>query len=407
MTDSSGPLEYEVAVVGGGPAGMTTALYTTRLGHRTVVFEKEGGRHTAVNHVHNLLGVSENVSGQELATHAVDQLDQYGGDFYPDAVESVTRIDDRPDADGDDGGAAETTDADSETDDGGTGPDRPRFRLETAHATVDADRVVFATGFRDRSPDVPELERFTGRGLHYCLHCDAYTLGDGPVFVLGHTESAAHVAMTMLNFTPDVDLLLDDRKPEWDEETADQLDAHPVDRIDTAVVSAYDDESIDEDEPPWLGGLEFADSVGPRPTDSRTESGDGTERDYLGGFAMYGSVYNAGLPADLGCDRRDDGAIAVDERRETSVDGVYAVGDVTHGQNQTTIAISDGAYAGLAIHKDLRIFPKSLADLEDGDGETDLEQSVPASQSDLRARMRRVREVDVHPGLRGPSPGRE
>ncbi|ADB61977.1 FAD-dependent pyridine nucleotide-disulphide oxidoreductase [Haloterrigena turkmenica DSM 5511] len=383
------PLEYEVVVIGGGPAGLTTAIYTTRLGHRTAVFEKEGGRHAAVSHVHNLLGVSENVSGEQLATHAVDQLEHYGGDFFPGAVESVARLDS-----GD--GGDDDTDC---TDAGG-----PRFRLESTHATVDARRVVFATGFRDRSPDVPELERFTGRGLHYCLHCDAYTLSDGSVFVLGHTESAAHVAMSMLNFTADVDLLLDDREPEWDDETDAQLRAHPLEVIDTAVVSADADETIPEDEPPWLGGLSFA---------------DGTERDYLGGFAMYGSTYNADLAADLGCDLREDGAIAVDENREASVDGVYAVGDVTHGQNQTTIAVGDGAYAGLAIHKDLRPFPKSVAELEalegegeggsdgEGWGEGTLEDGVPGAAADLRARMRRVRDLETHPGLRGPSPGRE
>ncbi|WP_049927525.1 NAD(P)/FAD-dependent oxidoreductase [Halopiger goleimassiliensis] len=364
MSDRSIP-SYEVVVIGGGPAGLTTALYTTRLGHPTAVFEKEGGRHAMVDHVHNLLGVSEDVSGQQLATHAVDQLEHYGGDFYPDAVESVSMPDD----------------------------EEPRFRLESTHATVDADRVVFATGFRDRSPDVPELERFTGRGLHYCLHCDAYTLGDGPVFVLGHDEHAAHVVMTMLNFTADVDLLLDDREPVWDDETATQLEAHPVDLVDTAVVSAYADESLEAHEPPWLGGLAFA---------------DGTEHDYLGGFAMYGSAYNADLAADLGCDLRDDGAIAVNENRETSVDGVYAVGDVTHGQNQTTIAIGDGAYAGLAIHKDLRTFPKSVEALDEVDSDGDgVPLEAPGSPPDLRAQMRCVRDLETHPGLREPSPGRD
>ncbi|SFB83078.1 thioredoxin reductase (NADPH) [Halobiforma haloterrestris] len=384
--DSAGSVPaYEVVVVGGGPAGLTTAIYATRLGHETAVFEKEGGRHAAVEHVHNLLGVSENVSGEELAAHAVAQLEHYGGDFFPDAVDAVTRLE----------------------------GDEPRFRLEAAHATVDAERVVFATGFRDRAPDVSELERFAGRGLHYCLHCDAYTLGDGPVFVLGHADSAAHVAMTMCNFTDEVDLLLDGREPEWDEETDEQLRAHPVDRVETTVVSAYEDETERgrSDGPPWLGGLSF---------------GDGTERDYLGGFAMYGSAYNADLAADLGCELTDDGAIAVDDRRETSVDGVYAVGDVTHGQNQTTIAIGDGAYAGLAVHKDLRRFPKPLEEVRDqvtdrtdaseGDdvdedasprGVEPSDPGVPAASPALRARMRRVRDLDVHPGLRGPSPGRE
>ncbi|MFC4543051.1 NAD(P)/FAD-dependent oxidoreductase [Halosolutus amylolyticus] len=358
---------YDVAVVGGGPAGMTTALYTTRLGHRTAVFEKEGGRHARASHVHNLLGVSENVSGRELATHAIDQVEHYGGDFYPDAVDAVTRRDERD--------------------------DEPRFRVEAAHATVDAERVVFATGFRDRRPDVPDIERFTGRGLHYCLHCDAYTLADGSVFVLGHTEHAAHVAMTMLNFTTDVDLLLDGRDPEWDAETEAQLDAHPIDRIDTAVASAFEDESLDPDEPPWLGGLSFE---------------DGTERGYVGGFAMYGTSYNADLAADLGCELGADGAIDVDADRQTSVDGIYAVGDVTHGQNQTTIAIGDDAAAGLAIHKDLRPFPKPVAAIEDEAAAAEaVETQVPGSPPDLRAQMRRVREMRTHPGLREPSPGRD
>ncbi len=90
---------------------------------------------------------------------------------------------------------------------------------------------------------------------------------------------------------------------------------------------------------------------------------------------MYGSAYNADLASDLGCELGDDGAIAVDDRRETSVDGVYAVGDVTHGQNQTTIVAGDGAYAGLAIHKDLRRFPVELEELEDREAETNAADS--------------------------------
>ena len=62
--------------------------------------------------------------------------------------------------------------------------------------------------------DLFNLHR-TGRGLHYCLHCDAYMFVDEPVYVMGHGESAAHVAMIMLNFTPEVDLLLRGAEPTW------------------------------------------------------------------------------------------------------------------------------------------------------------------------------------------------
>jgi len=355
---------------------MTTALYATRLGHRTAVVEARGGRHAAVSHVHNQYGVSEDVSGRELSRHAIGQLEEYGADYYPDRVDAVRRMDA----------------TDERFVEGRDGPD-DRFVVEGRDTTVGAERVVLATGFVDREPSVPGLERFAGRGLHYCLHCDAYTLGDERVFVLGHDDHAATVAMLMLNFTADVELLLDDRAPEWSDETERQLRAHPVERVDAEVVRAYaddeseavdayaDDESTDET---WLGGLAFA---------------GGARREYRGGFAMYGKEYNTALAKSLGCDLDDDGAIAVDDAYETSVDGVYAVGDVTHGQNQTVVAMGDGAKAGMALHKDLRRFPRAVDELDALDA-----SAAPAVADDLRARMRLNRERDTHSGLRDPSP---
>ncbi|MFC7140571.1 NAD(P)/FAD-dependent oxidoreductase [Halosimplex aquaticum] len=343
-------LSYDVVVVGGGPAGATAALYTTRLGHSTAVFEKEGGRHAAVNHVHNVYGVSEDVSGRALSSHAVAQLEAYGADYYLDPVANVRR------ADGN-----------------GDGSTDGRFVVEAEHATVAAERVVLATGFTDREPSVPGLQTFTGHGLHYCLHCDGYLLGDASAYVLGHGDHAAGVAMILLNFTGDVDLLLDGRDPEWSDDRERQIRAHPVERVDTEVTRAFADDEDDD----RLGGLEFA---------------DGREREYRGGFAVYGKSYNTGLAESLGCALADDGAVDVDERFETSVDGVYAVGDLTHGQNQTVVAMGDGAKAGMAIDKDLRRYPRPPGEEVD-------ESAVPSAPADLRSRMRLVRERDSHPGL--------
>jgi len=344
------PPEYEVVVIGGGPAGLTTALYATRLGHRTAVVERGGGRHTTVAHVHNLTGVSEEISGDELSERVIRQLEEYGADYYEDDVASIDRVDESP----------------------------PRFRVDAERATLSADRVVLATGFSDESPGISGLQRFVGRGLHYCLHCDAYALGDAPAFVLGNDGHAAHAAMVLLNFTDDVDLLLNGADPTWNEDTADQVEAHPIAVESRSVVSAFPD---GEDER-RLGGLEFA---------------DGSRRTYVGGFAMYGRRYHGDLAEGMGCELRSDGAVAVDGARETSVDGAYAVGDVTHGQNQTPIAMGDGAYAGIAIHEDLRTFPVPADEIDADD--RSVEHDAPAAPADLRARMRRVRERDDHAGL--------
>ncbi len=371
---------YEVVVIGGGPGGLTTALYTTRLGHRTALVDAAGGRHASVAHVHNVIGISEQTSGTDLERVSKDQLTEYGADLYDDRVTGVERLEG-----GDAAGDARDEDEDADA----------RFRVEAERATLRADRVVLATGFVDEPPQVDGLRRFAGRGLHYCLHCDAYTLGDERVFVLGHDDHAAKVAMILLNFTPDVDLLTNGAEPTWDDDTAKQVAAHPVDRVDKPVERALAERDVTEgamggdssataesDLEPWLGALEFA---------------DGTIREYAGGFAMYGREFNAALAESLGCARRDDGAVAVDDRRETSVDGVYAVGDLTHGQNQTPIAMGDGAYAGLAIDRELRTFPIPADELDD-DG-TGVESKVPAVADDLRARMRRLDERGVESGM--------
>ena len=319
---------YEVAVVGGGPGGLSTALYTTRLGHDTVVLDRGGSRAAMMLETHNVIGVPEEMSGNELVTTAREQIQAYGADYRRTYVESI------------------------EPDDGG-------FRLETGNVTYWADRVVIAVGFSDERPD-PPLPR-TGRGLHYCLHCDAYMFVDEPVYVMGTGEAAAHVAMIMLNYTDEVDLLTRGEEPEWSAETARQLEAHPVEVIHDDVVG------LKKREDGWLAGFEFE---------------DGTFREYRGGFPMYGSNYREELPDQLGLDRTDDGAVVVDEHGKTSVAGVYAVGDITPGHNQVPVAMGEGANAGIAIHKELRTYPKSVAEIE-RDGPVN-EREVPAVSDRLR-----------------------
>ena len=90
----------------------------------------------------------------------------------------------------------------------------------------------------------------------------------------------------------------------------------------------------------------------------------------------------------------------MDADGHTSVDGVYAVGDVTHGQNQTPIAMGNGARAGIAIHKELRRFPLSLEEIEERGPPDDGE--VPAAPEHVRERAAAIRAESTHPGLIPP-----
>ena len=324
--------DYDVVVVGGGPAGLTAALYATRLGQDTAVVDRGGGRAAMMADTHNVIGVTEDVSGVEFLETATEQVESYGGDVHRAFVSDIERLSDED----------------------------PRFRLETDGESYVAKRVVLATGFSDARPDPPLPP--TGRGLHYCLHCDAYMFVDEPVFVMGAGDSAAYVAMIMLNFAERVDLLTRGADPEWSDETGELLDNHPVEVVHEDV------ESVDRDESGWLESFTFT---------------DGTVREYRGGFPMYGSNYNTDLAEQLGCDLTDDGTIDVDDHGRTSVDGVYAVGDVTPGHNQIPVAMGQGAKAGIDIHMDLRAFPRSLDEIAER-GSVDGSE-VPAVSPDLLA----------------------
>jgi len=334
--------DYQVTVVGGGPAGLTTALYATRLGHDTAMINRGGGRAAMMLDTHNVIGITEDVSGNELLQTAVEQIEGYGANYYRDTVTDVERTDD------------------------------DRFRITAGDLDVVSDAVVFATGFTDVRPD-PPLPR-TGRGLHWCLHCDAYMFIDQPVFVMGTGEATAQVAMIMLNFTDEVDVLTRGEDPNWSDDTARQLDAHPVDVIheDIAEVEKGDDG--------WLEAFVFE---------------DGTRREYRGGFPMYGSRYNNDLPASLGCEINDDGTVTVDDHGRTSEDGVFAVGDLTPGHNQIPVAMGEGAKAGIAIHYDLRKYPRSLDEIE-AEGEVD-ETEVPGVSDRIRDRAHEHNETVAAP----------
>ena len=340
MTDSD-QTTYDVAVVGGGPAGLTAALYTTRLGHDTVIVNRGGGRAAMMQETHNVIGITEDVSGVEFLRTAQEQVQNYGATYRRGFVSGIDRRDD-----------------------------------ERFHLTVDdgddvvVRRVVLATGFSDVKPDPPLPP--TGRGLHYCLHCDAYMFVDESVYVMGHGDSAAYVAMIMLNFTDEVDLLTRGDEPTWSDETDRMLEAHPIDVIGEQITG------MNRGPDGWLESFEFE---------------DGSVREYRGGFPMYGSEYNNALAADLGCELNDDGTVVADDHGRTSVDGVHAVGDLVQGHNQIPVAMGQGAKAGIAIHMALRAFPRSVEEIE-AQGPVDPDE-VPAVSQSLRETARAFREAEA------------
>ncbi|XGI83398.1 NAD(P)/FAD-dependent oxidoreductase [Halorutilales archaeon Cl-col2-1] len=296
--------DYDNIVIGAGVAGLSAALYTSRLNHPTLVIDKGGGRINQVRHVHNYIGVTDDNTGDDLQSVGIDQVKKHGGEFVHDKTVDATKED-------------------------------GVFHVETDSGDVYTSRaLVVATGMMDVFPQVPGLGRFNGHEVHYCLHCDAHLCIDEDVFVLGDDDHAAVVALILLNFTDDVTFLTNGETPELSEEYSEKIEANGIDVVEKEIACAEGDEHLER--------LVFE---------------DGESRKFDRGFAMLGGRVNNGILESLGAELNDSGYAVIDDDAKTDIDGLYAVGDVTDENNQIPIGVGKGAKAGLDIHKSLREFP--------------------------------------------------
>jgi thioredoxin reductase (NADPH) len=292
----------EIAVVGGGPAGLAAAVAGARLNRRTACFEAGVPRTSHAPRYFNLLPFPQGLSGRELLEIGRASAARWGADVRDSAVTAI-----RP-------GPPEAPD---------------RFLLETAHGTVGAAGIVFATGISDRQPGCGSL--YDLPGVHYCPVCDGFEVRGQRTAVVGRDSGAFAAIEALRDFTGDLTLLLDGGPADFDAEERAALAAWgvPVREGRLARCAAAE------------GGLRI------------TEVG-GAEDVWPHVFVALGCVPNTALAAKLGCAVDARGFLQTDGRQATTVSHVYAAGDCDGGPKQVTQAMSEGELAALGLAKLLR-----------------------------------------------------
>ena len=154
--------EFDVAVIGGGGAGLTAAIYTSRARRSTVVFEKlvTGGQIATTDVVENYPGFPQGVNGFDLAQLMLQQAEKFGSQMAFEGVESITRSDD------------------------------DRFTLRTEADEYRAKAVVVTAGAEYNRLGVPGETELVGRGVSYCATCDAAFFAGQEVAVVGGGDAA-------------------------------------------------------------------------------------------------------------------------------------------------------------------------------------------------------------------------
>ncbi len=292
--------DADVGVVGAGYAGLSAALFLRR--HRVGVTVFDGGppRNHAASEVHSYLGLPS-ASAIELIAIGRRQVAELGGRIEAYRVERAEVIE---------GGFLLAGSMGSE------------WRVR---------RLLLATGVRDELPDIERFEEFYGRSVHVCPHCDGYEWRDRPIAVISWNESSRDFVSKVSHWSRDVTLLTDGRSPDLSATERAWLDEKGI-AVRTATITRF------EGEDGRLDGLRLEDG-----SVLRSEAA----------FFSLGEECQTGLAQQLGCQLGESGSIEVDDEQHTSVEGVWAAGDVAGDSQFAVIAAAQGVKAALDIHRTL------------------------------------------------------
>ena len=290
--------DQQVVVVGGGPAGLAAATWLGRWRCRTAVLDSGEYRNRWVDRAHGYLG-SDPVSPSELLGRARKDLEQYPSVELVECRATGAR----------------------------TVPDGARrFEVMTDRGPVVADRVVLANGTRDEFPDVDGFLEHYGADVFHCPLCDGYEAKGRTVVLLGWAAHVAVLARKLLRWAAGVTVVTDGRRFDGDAGDWEALRQEGIDVVEEDAVALVGRRGA-------LRGV-------------RLRTGALVDCDLMF-FSLPNRPVND-LAADLGCRLDKHGYVVIDREGATSVEGVFAAGDVTPGRQLIQVAAAQGALAGLA-----------------------------------------------------------
>ncbi|MGC9670562.1 NAD(P)/FAD-dependent oxidoreductase [Planosporangium sp. 12N6] len=300
-THDQSPASADALVIGGGPAGLSAALYLARYNRTVLVFDTGHGRSTHHQKNRNYLGFPDGIATIGLRELARRQLEPY------EQIHVVHHVVSSISGDGEQGFTA--------VGQGG----------RSWHGRV----VVLATGVLDHFPHFPGWEAYVGRSMFWCITCDGYENRGRSILVVGHTDAAAGEAMQLHSLTDRIRLLTNSH--------SNEISPTFRTRLDNAGIPVIDDH---------IRSVEGADGM---MTAVLTRGGLRLELDSL--FSIQGATPETALARQLGVKLAASGWIDVDTEQKTSVPGVYAAGDVTAlHSHQVTAAVHEGAQAASAAN---------------------------------------------------------
>jgi len=297
------PIVIDCLIVGGGPAGLTAALYLARFRRSCMVVDAGSSRASWIPRSRNYPGFPPGINGNDLLARLREQASGYGARLEQGHVEHI-----EPHAEG--------------------------FSVRYSDRLCITRRIILATGIEDTLPDMPGVEKAIDEGkVRLCAICDGYEVDGDNVAVYGEAESAITHAVFLRTFTDRVTVIVHGEQDACDQAIA-LAEHYAIRLIGDRVESLH----------PCETGIELL-----------TCRGERHHFDII--YPSLGARFRSELAVQLGLDCDECGGVNVDEHRQTSLRGVYAIGDVTMGLKQISVAIGQAAQAATAVHNSLEANP--------------------------------------------------
>lgn len=293
---------YDCIIIGGGMAGLQAAIQLGRYQHRVLVLDEGKGRSSMCHCYHNLLGWPDGVSGVKLRSLGKTHAGRLGVQFEEQRVETVREF-------------------------GG------KFCVTTAEShDYYGRKLLLATGIKDNLPPFNGLLPCLGKSIFVCPDCDGYEILSKPALVIGSGNAGASMALTLTYWT-DALTFINHGKARIDADLLEKLVKKGVSLVSEEIAEIHADGSNFKGV--TLGNEERMDAR-------------------FAFLAFGGNKPNTDIAFQLGVKLEENKHILVDPRTKmTSVENVWAAGDITVHSEQAAIAMGDGIQAAIWIHKSL------------------------------------------------------
>lgn len=299
---------FDTIIIGAGPTGLTAAIYTSRRMMKTLVISKNiGGQIIWTSEIENYPGIKA-IKGPNLANNMREQAKGFGVGIREEEVKKIIK------------------------------QDNSNFMVQTNKGKYETKTIIIAMGLAPKSLNLPNEKELIGRGISYCANCDGLFFKDKTVAVVGGGNAALDAAGVMSKIAGQVYLIY--RKPKFKgfEILADRVKNKKNIKImmDSEIIGILGKEKLEK--------IKVASRINQAVKELKVD----------GLFVEIGYEPETDLVADL-VKRDSKGQVIVDLSGRTSLDGMFAAGDVTQSEfKQIVIGCGQGAVAALSAYKYLQ-----------------------------------------------------